>query len=187
MFKKSMLLIAFLILSTRLFAQDMAIGIRAGDPLAVSFKKYLSGGKNALEFNLGSYGYAYGYGNYRNGNYYGNYKHYNNYYYRRGGIVIMGDYLWHFDIPQAQGLSWYLGVGGQLRSLNYLRDRDGDGDIDDEVTGIGIGPNGVIGLEWIPKEVPEIALFLDTGLYLEIVPQPWVVSQVGLGVRYNFK
>jgi hypothetical protein len=68
-----------------------------------------------------------------------------------------------------------------------LKDKDKDGFYDDDVSGIGIGPDGVLGIEWIPNDIPEIGIFLDTRIYLEIVPQPWIIPQVGLGVRYNFK
>lgn len=98
----------------------------------------------------------------------------------------MANYLWHFDFPQAKELSWYLSVGGQLRSLYYLR-RDRNGFYEEEVRGVGIGPNVAVGMEWIPKEIPEIGVFLDAGLYLEVAPAAWAIPQVGIGVRYNFR
>lgn len=187
MYKKSLIIIVFTLFSWNAFAQDMSLGLRFGDPLAVSFKKYLKGGRNAFELNVGSYGYMYGYGRYNNGRYNGRYRYYGDYYYKQGGIVIMGDYLWQKPFSKTKELSWYVGLGGQLRTLSYLKDKDKDGFYDDDVSGIGIGPDGVLGVEWIPNDIPEIAVFLDTRIYLEIIPQPWVIPQVGVGVRYNFK
>jgi hypothetical protein len=187
MCKKNLIILSFLFISTGIFGQNMGVGLRLGDPLAVSFKKYMNGGKNAVEFNLGSYGYMYGYGRYNNGIYNGRYRYYKDYYYKQGGVVIMGNYLWHKPFKKANEVSLYVGVGGQLRTLNYLKDDDRNGYYDREVSGIGIGPDGVIGIEWIPKDIPEIGLFLDTRVYLEIIPQPWIIPQVGVGVRYNFK
>jgi|JI8StandDraft_2_1071088.scaffolds.fasta_scaffold10628_5 hypothetical protein len=187
MSKRKLLVFTFLLLSKSIIAQDIGLGLRLGDPVAISFKKYLKKGRNAVEFNIGSYGYMYGYGSYNNGRYNGRYRYYGDYYYRQGGVVIMGDYLWHKPLSKAKEVSVYVGVGGQLRTLRYLKDDDRNGFYDDEVSGIGIGPEGVVGIEWIPRELPEIGVFLDARAYLEIVPQPWLVPQVGLGVRYNFK
>jgi hypothetical protein len=164
--------------------KDIALGFRLGEPLAFSFKKYYNGGENAIEVNLGSYGYTGGYGNYKNGNYNGNYKYYNNYYYQKGGVVLMVDFLWHFDIPKLAALSWYAGAGGQMRTVRYLK---ANNTILEERSTVGIGPNGVIGLEWTPVQIPEISVFLDSGIYLEVVPQAWLNLQAGIGVRFNFQ
>ncbi|GAB4132701.1 MAG: hypothetical protein OHK0045_14840 [Raineya sp.] len=164
------------------YTQDMALGLRLGDPLGVSFKKYLKEGKNAFEAVLGTYGYM---GVYRHTTLLfdgrGYYLH-GDYFYRRGGVSIMANYLWNFDFPQANELSWYLSVGGQLRSLYYYQFLVGD-----EQRGIGIGPTFAAGLEWKPKEIPEIGVFFDAGLYLEITPAAWAIPQIGFGARYNFK
>ena len=170
------------------YTQDMALGLRIGEPFGLSFKKYLNGGSNAFEAVLGTYGYmgAYDYGAYDNGRYNGRYRYHRDYYYRRGGVALSANYLWHFDLPQLKELSWYLAVGGQLRSLNYLR-KDKNGFYEEQVNGVGIGPNGSIGIEWIPKELPELGLFLDAGLYLEIAPAAWAIPQIGVGARYNFR
>ena len=190
MFKRCVFICTcLLIFSFNSQAQDIALGLRLGDPLGLSFKKYLNGGNNAFEATIGTYGYAgvYGYNPYGpSGRYKGRYYYHKDYYYRSGGAVIMANYLWNFDFPKTKELSWYLSVGGQLRSLYYLR-RDRNGFYEEEVRGVGIGPNASIGLEWIPKELPEIGLFLDAGLYLEIAPAAWAIPQVGVGVRYNFK
>ncbi len=164
--------------------KEWAVGIRAGEPVALSLKKYLNAGQNAIEVNIGTYGYAYGYDGYRGNN--GRYRYYRDRYFHRGGIVVMANYLWHNKIADAEGLQWYWGVGGQLRNVVYSVDRDNDGDFDEEVSTIGLGPNGVVGLEWFIPDLEELSVFVDTGLYAELVPNPWLNLNVGIGVRFNF-
>jgi hypothetical protein len=180
-------LVVLLITAQWTMAQgEWAVGVRVPEPAGLSVKKYLNGGSNALAFGIGTYGYGYGYGSSYPG-YKGYYKKYNSdYYYRRGGLVIMADYLWQKSISGVEGLQWYAGPGLQLRSFNYLYDSNGDGRLDTEGTALGLGPNGMAGLEWFFPQADFFSLFVDMGLYVEVVPRPWVVLNAGIGFHFNF-
>jgi hypothetical protein len=146
--------------------KDWAIGLRLGEPAGLNVKKYI-GKSNALDMNIGAYG-----------NFYGN---------RKGawgkGVVVMVNYLWQKRIPDAQGLQWYYGLGGQIGFRKY-------GWVDKgyymEDTRVSLGATGIIGLEWFIPNAP-ISLFVDATPYIEIVPSIFGINfQGGIGGRFNF-
>jgi hypothetical protein len=157
--------------------KDWAIGLRLGDPSGLSVKKYLSSG-NALDISLGSAGYLYGgrYRTYRDG-------------YRSAGVALMVNYLWQKDISGADGLQWYIGVGGMMSSRRYYRHgywKHGVYYGSEYSNSVSLGATGIIGLEWFIPNTP-ISLFGDVGLYLEAVPATfWANVPAGFGGRFNF-
>lgn len=128
--------------------KNFGIGLRVGDPLGLTLKKYF-GDKVALEFNVGKtffWGSGYDryyryndrrdfpngpypyyvngnpyYGNPGNGNYYrGNPYYYNGlYYYDPSAVSMQLHILAQKSIPSVQGLQLYFGAGPQLRILSY--------------------------------------------------------------------
>lgn len=168
------------------------VGLRIGDPLGLTVKRYLPRGK-AWELNLGRSGF-YGY-NYQKA--FRRYDQFNGYEYRthylNNAFGVQVHYLIHKDLGLAEipGLDWYYGVGGQLRSYNVdyeYRIRRGNGweTTRDRVTDIDLGVDGIIGLEYSWREVP-LTVFLDVNLLVEIVDSPFVLYlQGGTGVRYYF-
>lgn len=171
---------------------NWSVGLKLGDPTGVTVKKY--NGNNAWEFIIGRSGYYYGGASYYNYRYnhdsrYKN-KGYYGYYYERGTapIAIQVRHLFfHKPINVLDGLTWYAGVGGQLRySSYYYHYFDAYGKQVDKVSDFGIGPDGVIGLEYTLDELP-ISFGLDVNLYVEIFDRPLLLlGQGGLAVRYNF-
>lgn len=174
-------LIVFLALTateTQAQQQDWAVGLRLGDPVGVNVRKYFGSG-NALDMNIGSSGYWYGGRgrDYRDG-------------YRQSGLAVLVNYVWQKDFPNADGLQWYYGLGGQFTTGRYSRyyndGTPGRPFREEYRISAALGATGVIGLEYFISDTP-ISVFAEAGLYLEIVPAPfWLSVPAAIGGRYNF-
>ncbi|EAY27042.1 hypothetical protein [Microscilla marina] len=168
---KKILCIAFMLFGMIQLSQaqkkDWALGLRVGEPTGLNIKKYL-GGKNALEFNIGSNGWGYSRGRrYWKGEF-------------RRSLVIGANYLWQLSAGNTQGLDLYFGFGGQLSSRRYW-----DRDINREENALGVGVTGVFGLEYFISASP-VSIFLDFGPYIELAPAAgWAWIDAALGVRFN--
>lgn len=174
-----------------------AIGVRLGDPVALSIKKYIKD-KNALEFNFGFS--PHGFYNYNNRfKYYYNDSYYFNSYKPRTSLVLQGRYLFNFPLAVSgfNGLSIYAGVGVQMRFTTiefYYTTREYYGydkrdyyviHGSDKRTMVDFGLDGIIGLEWKIPKAP-ISLFIDANLYFEVFHRFGVRPQGGLGGRLHF-
>lgn len=178
---------------------NWGIGLRFGDPVGITVKKYKSN-HAAWEFNLGRssrWGYRYDDDFYRYSKFED--KRYYHYYGYTGGFTtsLQVHYLLHKPINGAEGLKFYYGGGAQIRftpiTYRYYYNPDGDGDWwkdwnyrEERVTNVDLGLDGILGLEYTFKNAP-VSLFLDANLFVEIVDSPFLFSgQGGIGVRYNF-
>lgn len=194
---KLLLLFAFGILSTTsVVAQqkNWGIGVRFGDPLGLSIKKYLPRQK-ALEFNIGrTLGYNYSNAFYRNNKYDRDFYNYE-WHQPRSSVSLQGRYLVHKNLRMSEvpGLEWYYGGGAQLRffSVDYRYEYYNAFDRKwrtrtERVTQTDIGLDGIIGLEYSWREVP-ITVFAEVNLFLEILDDPFLpFFQGGVGARYYF-
>jgi hypothetical protein len=181
-------------------AQDnWGVGLRIGDPLGISVKKYM--GDKALEFNVGRSHtfYRHGWYNkrfdvwYKNKNFgYKEFQYLN--YHASTPVSIQAHYLFHKDIKSVNNLQWYWGVGAQFRIQNYYFDYrfkiQGDPNwyyaVGEKVTDLDIGVDGVLGLEYTFKDIP-LSVFGDVMLFMEFADNPFAFwLQGGVGVRYNF-
>jgi uncharacterized protein YraI len=182
-------------------AYKWGIGLRLGEPAGLTVKKYNSN-NTAWEINLGRaarWGHHYGKDDFYK---YSRYSNTNNYYY--SGFVpgfttaLQVRYMWSKPINGADGLSFYYGGGLQARftpvkyRYYYYDGNDTDWWKDnryyreDRVTDIDLGLDGVLGLEYMMKDLP-LSFFLDMNLFVEIVDTPFIIyPQGGAGVRYNF-
>jgi hypothetical protein len=151
--------------------KEWAIGLRLGDPSGLNIKKYFGRG-NAFDLNIGSYG-----------NFYGRSRGYRGGYYGNAGIAIMGNYLWQKDITNANGLTWYYGLGGMFSSRRYYVY---DSSRRVYTSNVALGATAMVGLEYFIPNTP-ISIFGDISAYVEIVPAPfWMNLPVGIGGRFNF-
>ncbi|MFN6944715.1 MAG: hypothetical protein ACK4ND_07185 [Cytophagaceae bacterium] len=179
--------------------QEWGLGVRFGDPAGISIKRYL--GDNALEFNFGRtafwgghrrYGYYgsrfYEYDRFRNRGY--EYHGYD----RRGAWGAQLRYLIHKDLDQLlDGLKWYYGPGVQVRHIAHTYHYRYRHPVtrhwiyeQERISDLGVGLDGVIGLEYTFKEIP-ISISLDVNIYMELFNNPFhFLGQSGLGIRYNF-
>jgi hypothetical protein len=106
-------------------------------------------------------------------------------YFWNHGMRITGLYEFHFDIPEAPGLKWYVGPGAHIGFYNdrYYDDRyyDGNG------SGSYVGIDGVLGLDYKFDGVP-INLSLDWQPSFEFGDnRGFIGSWGGLGIRYTLK
>lgn len=174
------------------------IGLRLGDPLGLTAKKYLGNGR-ALEFVIGNSSY-YGF-DYRDDFYdRDNYRDFDYLDYDRDASVsIQAHYLFQKDFPNAKGLQWYWGIGPQIRFKTYeyyyrFRNYYGPDPDDyiweydrDKVTNVDFGADITIGLEYHIPKAP-LSVFGDVNLLLELFDDPFsFYGQGGVGIRYNLK
>jgi hypothetical protein len=192
-------LVIILSLAPGAMAQDWGVGILLGDPSGLSVKKY--NGEHAWEFSLGrthlfsnSRYYNNSYNNWYNHQDFGYRDHELLNYRSTVPIGLQVHYLIHRQIKDAGGLSWYYGVGAQLRvqrlEYDYRYKVEGGPDWvvvnNTSVTETDLGLDGVIGLEYRFADAP-VALFVDATLFMELFNDPFVFDgQGGLGVRYTF-
>ncbi|WP_128546893.1 hypothetical protein [Larkinella soli] len=163
------LIALFFSLSARAQTNNWAVGFRIGEPAGLNVRKYF-GENQAFDVNIGTYGGVYGTRrDYRRGRY------------RNVGLSIQGHYLWHGGIGKSQTLHYYYGFGGQINRRAYFPDRN----INESVPETSLGGSGVAGLEYFMPNKP-FSIFLETGLYVEVLPSPFFFGlQSGLGVRLN--
>ncbi len=180
---------------------NWGVGLRLGEPSGLTIKRYLSGG-NALEVNIGRssrWGYEYDAEEFYNHSRYSDRDYYRFADYRSGGTTsLQVRYLWQKPIRSAEGLDWYVGLGGQARFTPvtyeyYYNDGHWSNDewrwwnyVEERRTDIDLGLDGIIGLEYTLPRAP-ISLFVDVNVFMEIVDRPlFMFGQGGVGVRYNF-
>ena len=151
---------------------NWAVGFRLGEPSGLNVRKYF-GDNHAFDLNVGTFGGLYA-----------NTRSYRRGFYRNVGLVIQGHYLWHGNVGQFEALRYYYGVGGQLGSRRYFPDNL-RGQRTNYVNNISLGGSGVAGLEYfLPNK--SASVFLEAGLYAELIPQPlFFNAQSGVGLRFN--
>jgi hypothetical protein len=167
-------LIALLGFSRPALAQynNWAVGFRLGEPSGINVRKYF-GDNRAFDINVGTFGGLYG-GNrkYRQGQY------------KSVGLSIQGHYLFHTRLFGKESLRAHYGFGGQINTRRYYPDNLAATNYSDRQT--SLGGSALAGVEYFPSGKP-YSVFLETGLYVEVIPSPLFMGlQTGLGVRYNF-
>ncbi|MEL7001701.1 MAG: hypothetical protein AAFN93_03095 [Bacteroidota bacterium] len=191
--KIQLLVFGLILLSISTYAQryDQGIGIRVGDPLALTYKTY--GSRNtALEFTVGSTSRN------RHGSYYRDafdrVGDFDNFRYSNHNVkytlALQGRYLVHYAFPaNVEGrLDWYWGVGAQVRvsSLDYSFFDESDILRTDRRTNFDFGPEGILGVEYELQDYPIVG-FSEVSIMGEIVDQPLRLRIFGaIGVRYAF-
>ena len=191
---KRLAFLIMLIISTAAVAQQQGIGLRLGDPMGVSYKKYF-GRTHAIEFGIGSAP-----ANWRNSYYinsFQEYPRYDNYRYQnhtvQSTLYLQARYLFHYNIPvqNMEGkLEWYWGGSAMLKAskiqYRYQNRESPFAPARDIISDIDLGPEGIIGLEYTFQDVP-MTVFGETSLFMEIADRPATIRGFGgLGVRYNF-
>jgi len=184
---------------------NWGIGLRFGEPTAISLKKYM--GNKALELNIGRSSH-WGWYDYENEFYddskFNTYDPWGRRYYEynaykwQAPLTIQLHYLFAKNISKVDGLSWYAGFGGQIRTSKLIyeyRYRNYYGNDKDDwywvygsnsATDLDVGVDGVLGLEYTFPKAP-ISLFADANLFVEIFDDPFIFwIQSGAGIRYNF-
>jgi hypothetical protein len=190
--KRSAVVVLLLFCVVGLYAQDRGIGLRLGNPMGITFKKYLPRNK-AVELGVGTV--APGWHQHYYENSFHDFDKYEGFEYRshdvRSTVYLQGRYLLDYDI-HIEGLigqlDWYWGLGGMLKlaTIEY-RFRESQGpDIIRTAHDFDIGPEGIIGMEYTFENAP-ITLFGEISLMIEIADRPGIARGFsGVGARYNF-
>ncbi|WP_460639642.1 hypothetical protein [Larkinella harenae] len=169
------MILGWLLISNPLQAQDnsWAVGFRLGEPTGVNIRKYFSNG-NGFDFNIGTYGGLYGkVRKYRQGRF------------NNVGLAFQGHYIRHGEVGRSQTLHYYYGLGAQVSSRRYFPNDKINQPTNFEKN-IGLGGSGIVGLEYFLPQKPS-SIFVETGLYAEVVPGFLFFNlQSAIGVRYNF-
>ncbi|MEK6477282.1 hypothetical protein WJR50_07100 [Catalinimonas sp. 4WD22] len=172
-------------------AYQWGIGLRVGDPTGLTVKRFL--GSRAFELSIGRSGMM-GFNARRefdNDNYFDDYVYLDSRF--RSAVGVQLHYLSFKQIPieGSDELSWYVGLGGQLRSTSvdyryrYWRNNDRR-DRWESVTDLDFGADFLGGLDYTFHDVP-LSLFVDVTLFVELLDDPLFLRlQGGGGIRYNF-
>ena len=150
--------------------KKFGLGLELGEPTGLNGKLFVTPNQ-ALDFGIGSLGYAY--------RYYGD----------TAGIHLYLDYLWHpvtLAKTEAFELPFYVGIGGRFWEFGYACDARGNNCVDAS----GIGARVPVGISFDFNNVP-----LD--IFIQLVPtldffHNYTNHDVGLdvdfsvGIRYWF-
>lgn len=159
-------IVAFtLILTTATHAQNLktgpsyktAIGVRGLGTSGLTIKHFTNS-NNAIEGIVGFYPNAF------------------------SVTVLVEKYAQAFD---TRGLNWYYGIGGHIATQsNVIRN---DGIYRRETSEVGLGVDGIFGLEYKINEVP-IAISLDFKPFFEVATDgnAFVALDPGLGIKVTF-
>jgi len=151
--------------------QKWAVGFEAGEPIAVSLRKY--GDRNALDVSFGTYlGMFKGKDNYKVSND------------DLGGLGVMfnATYLWYVPMFNDRMIA-YIGPGVQVNSRRYYPDRNVRSVY---ATNISTGPSATAGLEFFFGQRPA-SFFIEGGGYLEFIPKFFYFNpNLSIGLRHNF-
>ncbi len=152
-------------------AEKWAVGFEAGEPIAVSLRKY--GDRNALDVSFGTYlGIFKGKDNYKVSND------------DLGGLGVMLNvtYLWYVPMFNERMIA-YAGPGVQVNSRRYYPDRNVRSVY---TTNISTGPSATAGLEFFFANKPT-SFFVEGGGYLEFIPKFFYFNpNLSIGLRHNF-
>jgi hypothetical protein len=158
---------------------ELGLGLRVGDPTGLTVKKYF--GDNALEINLGR-SYVWGWRGYYNGRYNDDWD-----FRGRVPLSLQVHYLWHNRLRGTPELSWYWGLGAQLRHHSYVvvyKDRGRR--YEERYADYDLGLDFVLGLEYTFSSDP-LSIFADVTPFIEVADRPFYLwLQAGAGIRYNF-
>jgi hypothetical protein len=190
--KKVIVILSLMLCFFGASAQRQGIGVRLGDPMGVTYKRYLPGNK-AVEFGLGSASPGWHQSYYEK-----SFKvrhEYDDFRYRSHSVestlYLQGRYLLHYEIPiegMEGKLEWYWGVGAILKfaKVKYrFQDLETTAVDSDTRSDIDLGPEGIGGMEYTFQDVP-VTIFGDISLMLELVDRPTLRPFAGIGARYNF-
>ena len=192
---RSVMVILFLAMTVGAFAQKQGIGLRIGNPLGLTYKRYLPNDR-AFEFGIGTAPPGWNKNYYENSFYdldqYEDYRSYRSHKVN-STVYFQGRYLFQYNIPvegMVGKLDWYWGAGALLKfaGVQYTyQENDAPGpDSKDTRTDIDFGPEGIAGMEYTFDHIP-LTLFGEVSVLLEFADRPLTFRAFGAaGARFNF-
>jgi hypothetical protein len=153
---------------------NWAVGFKLGEPTGINIRKYFNN-INAFDITIGTYGGIIA-----------NDRDYRRGKYKNTGLSVQAHYLWHTPLFNSEAVHVYYGLGAQFNSRNYYPDNKQNlPSPGDRERPISIGASALGGFEYfIPDN--RISVFLEGGLYSELLPRPLYLSpNISGGVRFN--
>lgn len=194
---KFWILILITFLPVLSFAQERGAGIRLGEPISLTYKDFIED-YLSYEIMLGSAGVN-GSDYYRKD--FENNPPSSNAFYQghsaKKGVSLNFRVALHEDITDMFEITegYLLGYGGagiQIRTTNvdysYFQNTPGNPNgslLSEERTNFDFGPEAFAGAEYYFDETP-ISVFVEVGMFLELIDRINVKGQGGIGVRYLF-
>jgi len=190
---RSVLVILFLATTVFAFGQKQGIGLRVGNPLGLTYKRYLPNDR-AFEFIFGTAPGGW------NKNYYKNsFKDLDDYESNsylshdvESTVYFQARYLFDYNIPvegMVGKLDWYWGAGALLKfaKVNYrYQFGDAPANLYDTRTDIDFGPEGIAGMEYTFDDIP-LTIFGEVSVLLEFADRPLTFRAfAAAGARFNF-
>lgn len=151
---------------------NWAVGVKLGEPTGLNIRKYFNN-INAIDVTIGTYGGIFkSFSDYRQGKY------------KNTGFSFQAHYLWHNPIFNSDKAHVYYGFGPQINSRKYYPDNQSNQPIK-YVKNISLGGSGIAGGEFFLPD-GRLSIFLEGGIYVELLPGPFYISpNVSGGVRLN--
>jgi hypothetical protein len=183
-----------IIISISAFSQRQAFGLRVGDPVGITYKRYIQSDK-AVEFIFGTASPNWRKEYFKKSFY--EYDKYDGFTYQShklsNPVYLQGRYLFHNHIPaeEMEGkLEWYWGVGAMLKigKIEY-RYREGAPDNSPKTdirNTLDFGPDGIAGIEYTFEDIP-LNVFGELSVLVELADRPFVLQVFGgVGARFIF-
>ncbi|MFN3999642.1 hypothetical protein [Algoriphagus sp.] len=177
------------------YAQERGVGIRLGEPLSLTYKDFI---EDYLSFEIMLGGAGVNGSDYYRKAFEKNPPTSNSFYQTHSasrGVSVNFRMALHEDITDVfeitQGsLLGYGGAGVQLRTTNvkysYFQNTPSNPSIlREERTNLDIGPEIFAGAEYYFDNTP-ISVFVEVGMFLELIDRINFKGQGGIGIRYLF-
>ena len=193
---KFRLLILFALSPLLSLAQERGAGIRLGEPISLTYKDFL---EDYLSYEVMLGGGGVNGSDYYRKDFEGNPPASNAFYIGHSasrGVSINFRLALHEDITDVfeitQGyLLGYAGAGVQVRTSNvdysYVLNSSNPNQpvLTEERTNFDLGPEAFAGAEYYFDETP-ISIFVEIGMFVELIDRINIKGQGGIGVRYLF-
>jgi hypothetical protein len=189
---RSVMVILFVLTTAGAFAQKQGIGLRIGNPLGLTYKRYLPNNR-AFEFGFGTAPGGWNKNYYKNS--FSDFDRYDDFEYVShkvtSTVYFQGRYLFHYNIPvegMVGKLGWYWGGGATLKlaTVKYTYRVNDAENATDKKTDIDFGPEGIAGMEYTFDNIP-LTLFGEVSVLLEFADRPLTFRAfAAAGARFNF-
>ena len=187
------MVILFLATTAIAFGQKQGIGLRVGNPLGLTYKRYLPNDR-AFEFIFGTAPGGWNKNSYKN-----SLKDLDDYESNsylshdvESTVYFQARYLIDYNIPvegMVGKLDWYWGAGALLKfaKVNYrYQFGDAPANLYDTRTDIDFGPEGIAGMEYTFDDIP-LTIFGEVSVLLEFADRPLTFRAfAAAGARFNF-
>jgi len=151
---------------------NWAVGFKLGEPTGIQIRKYFNN-VNAIDVSFGTYGGILA-----------NVRDYRQGKYRNVGLSFQAHYLWHNALFNSEKAQVYYGFGPQINSRRYYPDNQQNQPINYQGN-ISLGGSGLGGFEFFLPD-GRMSVFMEGGLYIELLPGPFFTSpNVSGGIRLN--